>query len=369
MRLGMFMMPVHPPARPLYETLAEDTEKSLLADALGFEELWIGEHFSASSEPIASPLMFMASLLPRTRNLTFGTAVLNLPNRHPAVIAAEAALFDHLSKGRFILGIGPGGLASDFELFDYGDPRTRERRMLESIDAIERIWSQDPPYDIPGEFASVKLTQAILPEYGIGFMPKPYQRPRPPICISVSTPNSPTVRLAAQRGWGPISSNVIPRLSLASHWETYRSACAAARRAASGGDWRIARNVIVAATDAEAEARLHAPEGSSRYYFTYMREALKRAGRLAYLKPRPDMTDAETTVEAIMEECVIHGSPHTVEAKLLAFREQVGPFGTLLMTGVDWSGPNGAWERETMHRLAEEVIPALRRRITARAAE
>ena len=63
MQLGLFMMPLHPPHRPLHETLAEDTEKSLLADRLGFNELWVGEHFSASSEPIASPLMFMAGLV------------------------------------------------------------------------------------------------------------------------------------------------------------------------------------------------------------------------------------------------------------------------------------------------------------------
>jgi alkanesulfonate monooxygenase SsuD/methylene tetrahydromethanopterin reductase-like flavin-dependent oxidoreductase (luciferase family) len=74
MRLGFFMMPVHPPARSFTETLAEDTEKSLLADKLGFTELWLGEHFSATSEPIPSPMMFMASLLPCTDNLRFGTA-------------------------------------------------------------------------------------------------------------------------------------------------------------------------------------------------------------------------------------------------------------------------------------------------------
>jgi alkanesulfonate monooxygenase SsuD/methylene tetrahydromethanopterin reductase-like flavin-dependent oxidoreductase (luciferase family) len=61
MRLGFFMMPVHPPARSFTETLAEDMEKSLLADKLGFSELWLGEHFSATSEPIPSPMMFMAS--------------------------------------------------------------------------------------------------------------------------------------------------------------------------------------------------------------------------------------------------------------------------------------------------------------------
>jgi alkanesulfonate monooxygenase SsuD/methylene tetrahydromethanopterin reductase-like flavin-dependent oxidoreductase (luciferase family) len=100
MRLGLFMMPVHPPGRVLADTLAEDEEKALYADRLGFDELWLGEHFSATTEPIASPLMFMAGLVPRTKNLTFGTAVICLPNHHPIKVAAEVAQFDHMSCGR-----------------------------------------------------------------------------------------------------------------------------------------------------------------------------------------------------------------------------------------------------------------------------
>src|SRR6476646_6351216 len=117
MRLGMFMMPVHPPGRSLSDTLAEDTAKSILADRLGYDELWMGEHFSATTEPFPSPLMFLAGLVPQTKNLTFGTAVINLPNHHPAIVAGEAAQFDHMSGGRFMFGIGSGGLASDFELY------------------------------------------------------------------------------------------------------------------------------------------------------------------------------------------------------------------------------------------------------------
>ena len=97
MRLGMFMMPVHPPGRTFWSTLEEDSEKSVLADALGFDELWLGEHFSATTEPIPSPMMFFAGILPRTRNIAFGTAVINLPNHHPAIVAAEAAQFDHMA--------------------------------------------------------------------------------------------------------------------------------------------------------------------------------------------------------------------------------------------------------------------------------
>src|SRR2546430_10794790 len=158
MRLGMFMMPVHPPGRSLSDTLAEDTTKSVLADKLGYDELWMGEHFSATTEPFASPLMFLAGLVPQTKNLTFGTAVINLPNHHPAIVAAEAAQFDHMSRGRFMLGIGPGGLVSDFELFKKTDHNARNRMVVEAVDMIERIWAQDPPYALKGEFWDIEIT-------------------------------------------------------------------------------------------------------------------------------------------------------------------------------------------------------------------
>ena len=84
--------------------LAEDTEKAILLDMLGYDELWVGEHFTAGTEPYPSPLMFMANLLAHAKRITFATGVINAPNRHPAHVAAEAAQFDHMSAGRFILG-------------------------------------------------------------------------------------------------------------------------------------------------------------------------------------------------------------------------------------------------------------------------
>ena len=156
MHLGLFMMPLHPPERPMHETLAEDTEKSLLADRLGFQEVWVGEHFSATSEPIASPLMFMAGLVHRT-SLNFGTGVINLPNHHPAIVAAEVAQFDHMAQGRLMMGIGAGGLSSDFELFGDIEPKERGKRMVESLETIQRIWAAEPPYD------AVSYTHLTLP--------------------------------------------------------------------------------------------------------------------------------------------------------------------------------------------------------------
>jgi alkanesulfonate monooxygenase SsuD/methylene tetrahydromethanopterin reductase-like flavin-dependent oxidoreductase (luciferase family) len=160
-----------------------------------------------------------------------------------------------------------------------------------------------------------------------------------------------------------ISANIIPTYSVASHWRVYSKACAEAGIAPRGDNWRVARNVLVAPSDEAAHERVFGEQGSNRYFYTYMREVLGRVGLLVILKPKPDMPDDAASVEAITRECVLYGSPRTVLDKLVAFRDEVGPFGTLLMTGLDWGGPNAAWERESMRLLAQEVMPKFRQHV------
>jgi alkanesulfonate monooxygenase SsuD/methylene tetrahydromethanopterin reductase-like flavin-dependent oxidoreductase (luciferase family) len=356
MRLGMWMMPLHPPDRPLWATLDENIEKSLLADALGFDELWVGEHFSASSEPIPSPLMFFAHLIARTRNLTFGTAVINLPNHHPAIVAAEAAQFDHLSKGRFMMGVGPGGLASDFELFNVPDVAVRNRMVVEAMDFIQRIWTQDPPYDLEGEFWQVRIQDRVLPELGIGFLPKPFQQPGPSIHISVASLNSGAARVAAERGWGMLSANTVAADTVASHWAIYRETCAATGRRPRGDDWRVARNVLVAPSDSQARDRVFGEAGANRFFYTYLHNAQRALG-----------VAEPMSAAAMTEQFAIYGSSQSTLDRLVQFRERVGPFGGLLITGLDWSGPNKEWESESTRLLAHEVMPKFRQHVRAHA--
>jgi alkanesulfonate monooxygenase SsuD/methylene tetrahydromethanopterin reductase-like flavin-dependent oxidoreductase (luciferase family) len=88
-------------------------------------------------------------------------------------MAGFAAMFDHLSNGRFVMGIGPGGLPSDFELFGLEDAMARGRMTLESIETILKIWSSEPPYQIDGEFWKIQQNEWHWPELGLGHMPKP----------------------------------------------------------------------------------------------------------------------------------------------------------------------------------------------------
>jgi alkanesulfonate monooxygenase SsuD/methylene tetrahydromethanopterin reductase-like flavin-dependent oxidoreductase (luciferase family) len=166
-----------------------------------------------------------------------------------------------------------------------------------------------------------------------------------------------------------LSGNNVPANAVATHWQTYSKACAETGRPARGENWRVARNVMVAESDAEAQDRVFSADGSNRYFYTYMREVLSRVGILSVMKPDPDMPDDKATVEVITEGCMLYGSPKTFIDKLIAFREEVGPFGTLLMTGLDWSGVNRDWERNSMRLLAQEVMPKVRQHAMASAAE
>jgi len=138
-KLGMFTMPFHHPSRDYATLLEEDQEAVILADRLGFTEAFVGEHFSSWSERITSPLIFLASVINRTRQIRLGTGVINMPQMHPAMVAAHVAMFDQLCRGRFIMGIGPGGLVSDLELFDVGQAELRPQMMLESIDTVLQL--------------------------------------------------------------------------------------------------------------------------------------------------------------------------------------------------------------------------------------
>ena len=93
MQLGMFMQPVHDPKRNYTQVLEEDRETIILADKLGFAEVWVEEHISATAEPITAPLVFLESLIEQTKNIKLGTGVFCLPLQHPAIIAGQAAMF------------------------------------------------------------------------------------------------------------------------------------------------------------------------------------------------------------------------------------------------------------------------------------
>lgn len=363
MQLGLFMMPLHDPNRDYTSVLREDREAILLAEKLGFNEAWVGEHYAATTEPITDPLQFMATLIAETKTIRFGTAVLNLPQHHPAQVAGNAAMFDHLSGGRYIMGVGPGGLGSDFELFGTMD-KNRPEMMVESVEMIHKIWASDPPYHINGKYWSINVDKACIPHLGVGPMRKPLQKPYPPLAVSAMSPSSATARLAGERGWGMVSANFMPVESAKTHWVEYSAGAAAAGRHADRGNWRLARSILVTESDAEADDYLAAKDSSYRWYFSYVRASLATFKLLKIFKPDQAIPDEAVTVDKCLEWIVIAGSPTRVLERLVALVDEVGWFGTLLLTHKDWDKPE--LHRRSMRLFAEQVMPRFRSHMEAR---
>ncbi len=356
MELGLFMMPLHNPSRQYMDILRQDREAILLADQLGYDEAWVGEHYSCKTEPITSPLQFMATLIPMTKRIIFGTGVINLPQHHPAAVAGDVAQFDHLSGGRYIMGVGPGGLGSDFELFETFD-KDRTAMMSESIEIIHKIWTSDPPYRIHGKFWNVIVDRETQLHLGIGPMLKPLQRPYPPLAVSAMSPKSSTARLAGERGWGMISANFTPSNQVLTHWQAYCEGAEKAGRRPDRGTWRVARSIVCTETDAEAADYLADENCSPGWYYAYLRDNLRTYKMTKIFKRNEAMTDDELTVPNMLESMVISGSPRTVMDKLVALVDEIGWFGTLLVTHKDWDSPT--LHRTSMRLIAERVLPSL----------
>lgn len=355
MKHSLFMMPLHPPGRNVTETLQEDREAIILADRLGFSEAYVGEHITDAAETVTSNMIFLATLASETKNILLGTGTINLPNSHPATIAAQAAMLDHLLKGRFIMGISPGGLMSDAEVFgNLG--QDRNAMFVECINAVLQIWSSDPPYNIEGRYWNISVEKSMIPEIGQGFILKPYQKPHPPIVGTAVAPFSQGVAEMAKRGWGPISANFLMPEWVRTHWPKYVEGRQAVGATAHPSEWRVAKSIFVA--DDAATARRYALQEGGPYHFYFkqlVRKLVGGAGRGNLFKTDPQMPDDQITPDYVTNRLVIAGTVNSVVDQILSFRDQIGDFGQLVYACHDWMDP--ALGRRSMELFASEVMP------------
>ncbi len=361
MRLGYFTMPLHPPNTDPTQTLADDLEQIVTLDRLGYVEAWIGEHFTSVWEDIPCPDLFIAYALARTENIVLGTGVSCLPNHHPVMLAHRIAQLDHLARGRFYWGIGAGSLADDFRLFDVDNEHQEHRQLTrEILDTVLTLWN-DPR---PGVYEH-RRWRFTVPEprddNGPRLHLKPYQRPHPPISVAGLSPRSDMLTLAGERGWIPMSINLVPVSTLVSHWQTYAESAQRAGRVPDRKTWRIARDVYVGAT--QEEARREALEGTlgrdSRDYFL---PGLARGKMLNMLKADLAMPDDAVTLQYLLDYIWVVGDVEEVTRRLHQIYEEVGGFGTLLVMGHEWT-PREKWLR-SMQLMANEVMPGLRKLIS-----
>jgi alkanesulfonate monooxygenase SsuD/methylene tetrahydromethanopterin reductase-like flavin-dependent oxidoreductase (luciferase family) len=360
MKLGYFTMPLHPPERNYAQTLKEDREAIILADKLGYTEAFVGEHITDLAETITSCLTFIASLMTETKQIKLGTGTVNLPNNHPAAVAAHVAMVDNLLEGRLYFGISPGGLLSDAEIFGNLD-KDRTSMFVEAIDHILAIWSSEAPYNRTGKFWSFSTEKTMKPEIGQGSIVKPYQKPHPPIFVTVVAPFSKGITAAAERGWLPISANFLQAPWVASHWPMYKKGRENVGAEARPEDWRVARSIFVCDDEKTAQEYGKGANSPYRFYYKQLMTKLISNGRPELFKHERSMPDSAVTLDYVTDSLVLCGTVNSVVDQILKFRERVGDFGTLLYPGHDWV--DAKLGRRSMELMAEKVMPAVNKAI------
>jgi alkanesulfonate monooxygenase SsuD/methylene tetrahydromethanopterin reductase-like flavin-dependent oxidoreductase (luciferase family) len=356
MDVGMFVMPAHPKGVDPYTATQWDIQMVKWADELGYSEAWFGEHFCSPWEISPAPDLVIAQLLRETTRIRLAPGAHLLPFHHPAELAHRVAYLDHLSQGRLMFGVGSAGLPGDWKLFDVDGFSGQNRDMTaEALEIILRLWTEDGPWTHVGKYWTVNKPDVMFEK--LEFHMLPFQKPYPPIGVAGLNAPSPTLEMAGERGFIPMSLNLGVGY-VKTHWDSVTAGAArAGRPAPDRGTWRLAKEVMVADTDAEAfELAVDGPMGF--YHKEYLLPLFRQFDFLKFFKHDTAVPNEEVTHQYCARHNWLVGSPDTVAAKLEALYREVGGFGTLLMLGYDYSPNPEAW-RHSMELMVHEVLPRL----------
>lgn len=243
LKFGIFMAPFHPFAgQDPVSAYQRDLEVIQHLDRIGFEEAWIGEHHSAGTEIIPDPMIFIAHCAPQTRHIKLGTGVLSLPYHNPLWVADRAIFLDNLTRGRFMLGLGPGALPGDAQMV--GIEIEEQRTALEEdTDVLMHLLRNDEPLTVD------------TPRYRLRDAKSQYT-PYTDFEIGVAAIASPTgPRIAGKHGIGMLSVGATAAAGfdmLAQHWDVVEERAKEFGTVADRSRWRLVGPMHIAETREQA---------------------------------------------------------------------------------------------------------------------
>ena len=322
MKFGIFLGPFHQLGENPTLGLERDLELLQWLDYLGFDEAWIGEHHSAGWETIASPELFIASAAERTKHLRLGTGVISLPYHHPMMVADRMVQLDHMTRGRVMLGVGPGALGTEAYMLGI-DPAAQRDRMDESLGVIIRLLTETDPVTHQSDWFT--LREALL-------QLRPYTQPHFPIAVAAA--QSPSgMRLAGKHGASVLSLSIPSEdsytQSLKEYWGIAEETASNYGKEVSRDEWRLV--MLVHLADTREEAIEQARAGAARYQRDYFENTM--GFDVAYNGP------ADKIIDALTEEgtwCI--GTPDDLIAAIERLDQRTGGFGGLLIHSTEFAG-------------------------------
>ncbi|HET7339963.1 MAG TPA: LLM class flavin-dependent oxidoreductase [Methylomirabilota bacterium] len=318
MKFGIFLAPFHRVGENPTLAMARDMELIEWLDWLGYDEVWVGEHHSAGWELIASPEVFIAAAAERTKHIMLGSGVTSLPYHHPFLVAQRFVQLDHMTRGRAMLGCGPGALVSDAYMMGI-EPVTQRPRMDEALDAIMALLKGDEPVTLKTDWFELRQARLHL---------APYTEPHFPIAVaSVMTPAG--VQAAGRHGLGVLSLGAgLPGgpEALANQWKIAEEVAAQHGTSMDRRQWKLVVNVHVAEDDEEALRQVKKAERHET--ITYFEETLGRP---------PGRSDDPLT-EGVKMGTTLVGSVDTVVRGITKLWElSAGGFGGVLFRAHNWA--------------------------------
>lgn len=349
MEFGMFHEFPSLPGRSESEAFDEAMEQVDAAERLGLDVMWLAElHFEPRRSLLSAPLSIASAIAARTRRIKIGIAVQVLPLCHPLRLAEEAATVDQLSHGRLIFGVGRSGVAQTYEAYgvSYGESQARFREILE---VIQRAWTE-PSFSYEGAYHRFN---------NVSVVPKPYQKPTPPIRIAASTPD--TFPAIGRRGM-PIFASVrhTSWSDLAGQIRLYHEAWEAAGHPGRGQVF-VSAPTYIAETEARARAE---PKASIMHFYHEQANLLEGAARLvdpetAARRMRRVHDLRARTYEDALQANVLIGTPQTIADQLQALQAEIGLSGILAELNCGGLIPHESVVN-AMRLLCEEVMPRFR---------
>lgn len=309
-------------------------ESAVLAERLGFDSVWLGEHHFCDYV-LSAPPVVLAAIAARTERLRLGTGVTLLANLDPVRVAEDYATLDGISNGRVELVAGRGILADTYEAFGQKTDESRER-FRENLLLLRRLWTETE-VTWSGRFRA--------PLDRVTVEPRPVQQPHPPLCIGGGS-SAESVDLAAELGLPLMLPSVLaPPSAFAPLVERYRERAARAGHPARVG---ACNHVHVGADAATARERWRP------YYANYLGFVDRIWQRRELVHP---LARVELRYEKLLGGVALCGTPAEVAERLLANRETLGLDVQLLM--FDLGGLPEPVVREALERFAADGLPLL----------
>lgn len=317
LRSGIFLAPFHAMDENPVLALERDMELLQHLDALNYDEAWIGEHHSGGFEIIACPEMFIAGAAERTKHIRLGTGVVSLPYHNPFMLADRMVQLDYQTRGRAMLGVGPGSLVHDAKKIGI-DPADQRRRMNESLDVIVELFR--------GETVTRKSDWFDLRDARLQLLP--YTRPRMEMAVAAS--RSPAGALAAGRhGIGMLSIGGTSDDAMKHHaknWELYSEQARLNGHTPDRKNWRLVTLMHVAET--REQARENVRFGLDRFC-DYFRD-------VATFPIVPgDITDRYQYMIDSGSACI--GTPDDAIAFINRLLKGSGGFGVIMELAQNWA--------------------------------